>query len=921
MRPVSLKISAFGPYAGSVDIPMSELGEKGLYLITGDTGAGKTTIFDAICFALYGEASGANRDNSMLRSMYAESGTPTEVELTFIPGGKEYKIRRNPEYMHPKKRGEGETKQVAEAELTYPEGTVVTKTKDVTAAVESLLGINKDQFSQIAMLAQGDFLKLLLASSKERMDIFRELFKTGNYVTLQRNLEDRQKTLYVEVQEEKRSVNQYISGIQVDADDVLSLDVDKAKSEEMLTEEVVELLDKLIDEDEESKKKLDEELKDINKNLEDVSTKIGAAQALEKAKENIAIAKAQIRVEEPKISEAEEARDEAKKALGKKAEIEKQAHAIEIKMSDYDALEKLQGEIKTAEENEEKERNKLDKNIDLRKEKTSEADELKKTQAAYTDTSVIIEKYKAEILQIDNEILALDELKDVLVTYFDGVEDLEKKRENYKELASEFERLNGIYESMDKAFRDGQAGVLAERLKEGERCPVCGSLEHPAPAHLSDEVPSEEQLKKAKEKAEKARGIRDEAATSISSQNDVLDEKKKGIINDCIKRLDTEDIDAAEELIKEKKTSLNNSKQDIEKAKRDEEKKAEEKVRLDKQIPELEKEIENLNIDIEKLSGICSSLRTSIEEKTKNVKSLKDGLTFDNKKDAEAEITKLQNAAKELQGNYEKAEEEYSKKKDDINKLKADITANEKTISESDAVDIEAESDKQRKLQDAQKDCIERGEIVASRLKNNTSIRTNITEKSKSLAAVEKKLQWVQALSKTANGKLNDKEKIALEAYVQSTYFDRIINRANLRLVTMSDGQYELIRAKEAASKQGKSGLDLNVVDHYNGSVRSVKTLSGGESFMASLSLALGLSDEVQSSAGGIKIDTMFVDEGFGSLDPEALDLAYKALAGLTEGNRLVGIISHVSELKSRIDNQIVVTKGKSGGSFIKVVV
>ncbi len=190
-----------------------------------------------------------------------------------------------------------------------------------------------------------------------------------------------------------------------------------------------------------------------------------------------------------------------------------------------------------------------------------------------------------------------------------------------------------------------------------------------------------------------------------------------------------------------------------------------------------------------------------------------------------------------------------------------------------------------------------------------------------SIAEIEQKLQWVRALSETANGQLSGKDKVKLETYIQTTYFDRIINRANLRLLTMSGGQYELMRMKEAANAKSQSGLDLGVKDHYNGSERSVKTLSGGESFMASLSLALGLSDEVQSSAGGIQIDTMFVDEGFGSLDPEALDMAYKALAGLTEGNRLVGIISHVADLKERIDKQVVVTKEKTGGSFIEVVV
>ena len=241
-------------------------------------------------------------------------------------------------------------------------------------------------------------------------------------------------------------------------------------------------------------------------------------------------------------------------------------------------------------------------------------------------------------------------------------------------------------------------------------------------------------------------------------------------------------------------------------------------------------------------------------------------------------------------------------------------------MEESESIDIEKTKEEQHKLKDRQQELIEEGETVAGRLDSNKRTRSNIVARASSMADIEKKLSWVKTLSDTASGKISGKDKVMLETYVQMTYFDRIIRRANLRLVTMSGGQYELVRLKEADNVKSQSGLDLGVIDYYNNTTRSVKTLSGGESFMASLSLALGLSDEVQSSAGGIRIDTMFVDEGFGSLDPDALDMAYKALAGLIEGNRLVGIISHVSELKNKIDRQIVVTKEKSGGSRVELV-
>ena len=270
MRPLFLKMSAFGPYAGYTEIPMEELGEQGLYLITGDTGAGKTTIFDAICFALFGEASGENRDASMFRSKYADKDTPTEVELRFSHAGKEYTVNRNPEYMRPAKKGDGYTKQVADAKLYLPDGKVITKLKSVTQEIESILGINKDQFSQIAMLAQGDFMKLLLADTKERMEIFRELFKTQNYRALQKRLDDESKSVYGLLADSKKSIEQYIANIQVDQDDVLSIDVEKAIVGNMTTEAVVELLDRLTDQDAVLKDKLNTELENISKDLEKV---------------------------------------------------------------------------------------------------------------------------------------------------------------------------------------------------------------------------------------------------------------------------------------------------------------------------------------------------------------------------------------------------------------------------------------------------------------------------------------------------------------------------------------------------------------------------------------------------------------------------------------------------------------------------
>ena len=302
------------------------------------------------------------------------------------------------------------------------------------------------------------------------------------------------------------------------------------------------------------------------------------------------------------------------------------------------------------------------------------------------------------------------------------------------------------------------------------------------------------------------------------------------------------------------------------------------------------------------------------------LKELKETLEFESKKAALERIKELDKESKALSKAFDDAKKSLDKAEKAVYSLEADISSNSRTIEKSDQVDVDKEKERQTELKGRQSENIRDAKTVSGRAVTNEDIRKNIIKQSGSISAIEKELQWARALSDTANGKLKGKDKVMLETYIQMTYLDRIIERANLRLMTMSSGQYELIRLKEADNVKSQSGLDLGVIDHYNGSSRSVKTLSGGESFIASLSLALGLSDEVQASAGGIQIDTMFVDEGFGSLDADTLDQAYRALAGLTEGDRLVGIISHVADFRDRIDKQIVVTKKKSGGSIAEII-
>lgn len=923
MRPLYLRLSAFGPYAGRTEIPMDRLGTQGLYLITGDTGAGKTTIFDAISFALYGEASGQNRDAGMLRSKYAADNVPTEVELVFAHAGKEYTVKRNPKYMRAAKRGKGQTAQNADAELHMPDGTVITNDGKVTDAVEGLLGVDKDRFSQIAMLAQGEFYNLLFKDTKDRIKIFREIFKTQNFRTLQERLNSEQDEIGKQVECDKKSVAQYIAGIRAESESPLAAEVEEAKAGRMLTVDVIELLDRLTEHDSALKVALDNELAGINSELEKVNANIGAAGALAAAKQSLEEAEYELPAEEAKIADLEAALEEAREALEDKAEIERNSALIgeELSKSKYDEVKKLQTDIDNSDRQcRTKSANLLTLDEALRGKK-AEFEKMKAEQSSLKDSAAEIARLNAALKEIDAEKTSLDEFSTALGKYHTGIDELKAAQDDYTKKDAEFKRLNLLYEMMEQAFRDGQAGILAAKLSEGDACPVCGSRSHPSPARLLDDVPTEKELNAAKKNANKARDDREKSAMDAEGRMKTLEACETQLREKSRKLLGEENIEKAEAGLDAAVGDCVKRRDATNAALKTAKEQDQRRTALEERIPKLDDEIGRDTESVAALKAEIAADKSALEEKTKSLISLKEGLKFADKNAAEAEKKRLDVQAKAIQTACDNAVKALNDQKTKVSNLKTAIETHKNTINSSKAagLNLEEEEEKLAELTLAQSECDSRRISVNSRLDANTKIRGDIVAKSSSIADIEKKLQWMKALSDTANGKISGKDKVELETYIQMTYFDRIIDRANLRLMTMSAGQYELIRLKEGRDKKTKTGLDLGVIDHYNGSERSVKTLSGGESFMASLSLALGLSDEVQSSAGGIKIDTLFVDEGFGSLDAEALNQAYRALAGLTEGNRLVGIISHVDGLKERIDKQIVVTKNRSGGSSARI--
>lgn len=918
MRPTKLTISAFGPYAGRIELDMDKLGSSGLYLITGDTGAGKTMIFDAITFALYGNPSGTSRDASMLRSKYADASTPTEVELEFTHNGETHKIRRNPDYVRPAKRGTGMVKQNADAELICPDGKTYSKVREVDKKILEILGIDRKQFSQIVMLAQGDFMQLLLADTKQRQEIFRELFQTKFYQLIQNRLKSDSKNVYGACMDAKKSIEQYIADIRCEESSIYHPQLETAKAGKLSIEKVIELLGYIIEADKKDENASKDRLADLDDRTASVNEKIGTARTA-----------AQIKSKKEKLQEQESilitAESDAKEKLKdedaekeKIASLKKAADDQERELPKYEAYEKICINLQaTKKELSSFETQLAEKNRVIEALKTSIAqmkDELAKIDG--DDNIDLITRQIADETALQSE---LSDLQKDLKTFRQLEKEYKTAVDHYEEKRAIYEKANAEYVQTNRLFMDAQAGLLAKTLKDGIPCPVCGSVEHPEPASLPDEAPTEEGLKKAKKNLDKAMEEASTASGSVNACQGKMDTKKESVssqVNKLLGSVTFEEAEAkAEELkasSKEKEESLNNRLTILKKN-------AKRKKELEEKTPKKEEQLKQSENEKTDLSIKIAAGKTKAEGLEKQACDAKSELTHKDKAEAlqciaktKKDYTAKEKALEALQAEYNRVSEEYKNVVKEIKVLSDQLN----DMEEYSLPELEEErssiTTERNKLLEAQK-------RYNASLTANRTIQKNIIASNKEYNELETKYRWISSLSNTANGLISGKDKIMLETYIQTTYFERIIRRANLRFMIMSDGQYELKRSEDAENLKSQSGLELSVIDHYNGTTRSVKTLSGGESFLASLSLALGLSDEIQSSVGGVQIDTMFADEGFGTLDADALEQAYSALASLTDGHRLVGIISHVDTLKEKISKQIVVTKGRTGGSTAEI--
>ncbi len=918
MRPLKITMSAFGPYAGEVTLDMQKLGKSGIYLITGDTGAGKTTVFDAISYALYGEASGNYRENTTLRSKYASADTPTFVELEFEYNNEIYKINRNPEYPRPNKRGEGFTKQSANAELVMPDGSVITKIKEVSAKVEEIIGINKNQFSQIAMIAQGDFRKLLNCETNERSKIFRKIFKTEPY----HNIEIKLSSLFNELkrnrEKEKSGIEQYINQLNCNKNDTLFLELERAKSGDVLIEDVIKLAGEIINKDALEYTKTQKNIESINEEIEKINSNIKLYENQEATKKAYAKASAQLEELKTKRNDCEKAYKSAEAQRERLDDLTRKINLINSKMPKYDELKSLENSINERTQSFEKSNNSLklkQQEITLLE---KEIDEKSKALEEVKGADLLVQKLNVQKEEINKKAEALKELKTEIDRCKTEQKNLKNAQSFAKSALDEYGALENEYNQIYIAFFNEQAGIIADELKDGEPCPVCGSTSHPNLARKSENAPSQADVesaqnlvKKAQEKADKARDTAsalksrfDEIAANVKSAAKKLFGTDDNVFDDYNSNINAlkKEYDDTLALLKTANEKLNLYQ------------------KLDKEIPKIQEKQKSLSDEISTLNTQKASDEAFISENTKRVTSIKSELDFESADLAKDKLKEYTNLSNDIKNAIEKSKNDFDDIKSKYDTQKGTKASLEKALKEFKEIDLASLKEKSLKLNEYKKDVDKTAKSLYSRIESNKLLVDNISEKRDILKGYDDKYVWLKALSETANGDISGKEKITLETFVQMTYFDSIIRKANIRLLTMSDGQYELVRRSDAETLKKNEGLALDVIDHFNGSSRSVSTLSGGESFMASLCLALGLSDEIQSSNGGIKLDTMFVDEGFGSLDGEALDRALSALTSLSQGNRLVGIISHVDALRDRIDNKIVITKDRTFGSNAQII-
>ena len=868
----------------------------------------------------------------MLRCKYADDKTPTFVELEFEVHGVRYTVRRNPEYQRPKARGEGMTTEKADATLTYPDTRPpVTKAKDVTAAVQEIIGLDYNQFSQIVLIAQGQFTKLLNASTEERSRIFRKLFRTQRYAQLQERLQAEASALNQQRTAQNAKLDSLLGGLQFSPEDP-DAEALRALCAQTVPETALALLDALTARQAAALEEVGTALQATEAQLDTVQQQLGAAAQAQRLAQQLAARQAELAAAKPALDAA---RAEAGRHAGDAAQLDAltaQVTQAQSALAAYDALDTLcrqQTEARDAARLAAAQAHKRRTQLDSLNAALAAA-ETELAALADADTRLLALQNRSAQLTQRGEALA--KLEQRLADCQRQAKTAHKAQESYRAAAAAQDEARARRDALERAFLDAQAGLLAESLVEGAPCPVCGSTHHPARALLPHTAPTQAQVEAARQAAAEADRQAQNASAAAQSALAAANEAKTSLRRDA-ETLLPERFTAPEgtvpltfalmtNVLAEENAALQTAQTDCKAQCRQADADCRRKAQLEadrqekiRQRPALEQAAAEADRSAAAQNASADALEEQIAER-------RAALPYPRRADAQAALDKLEADRRTLrtgmdtaQRKLKQAEQTVAAAEAAVEALTAQQTAAQKELPARSAEELTAQ---QTELTAARETLRSREKQLSAQLLPNRKTAAQYRAAAEARQTLESRWQWVSALAATAGGTLTSKQKIKLEAYIQMNYLDRILRYANTRLMQMTAGQYELERIG-AENQRSQSGLDLGVIDHYNGTRRSVKTLSGGESFKASLALALGLSDEVQSSAGGIRLDTLFLDEGFGSLDEESLELAIRVLSGLTEGDRLVGIISHVGALKDRIDRQVVVHKARTGGSTVEL--
>ncbi len=926
MRPVRLTLSAFGSYADCTEIDFEAFSDGSLYLIAGNTGAGKTTIFDAVTFALFGSASGSVRDNSRrFRSKYADSSTDTFVELVFENKGQRYRVKRNPEYSRQSKREKRDklVRVSAGAELCGENGEVIAAdSKKTTAAIIEILGVNEKQFRQMVMLAQGEFQKLLIAGSDERMEIFRHLFRTEKYNMIQNRIaedfgesERERKELKNEVLREIRSAvipeGCESFGFNENFEVMSAADIESA----------LKTVNSQIDEDRNDNAVLRKEFEEINRKYDSLLEKITESEQLrnnyrilDELEKELVVLSSQAEAAETELESAESNMPEAERL---KSEIA----VLNAELEDYGRLSVLSDESKTLTGEIEK----AEKRIEELKSGNEILKKELETDIKSTDSLNSLEKQLIEINhkceKLEGKKKEAGEITALIDIFLTNSKKLEEKQNEYVKAYEVYEAAYRSYEEKNRSFLNEQAGILArDALFDGMPCPVCGSAVHPSPAKPGNDAPDEKELTQAKKLSDTAR----EMAEKLSAEAAVLRGENQSQIERIITRGKELFPDIPLEKLKDAAlTETESLEKEYLNLKNDEKRFKKEIVILKKTaaaIPARRDEIMNRDETAEKMSVNLNEFRQKLAVTDSERESLLSRLSCSSEKEANAVISSKEKRIKEIAEKIAAAGNRFKEITDNKRITEGKVQQLKKSIDGKTVDNTDLLYEEQAELRNRRKDIENKLEETGIRISMNTNAAADIEKTGKKLAEIEEEYGWKKSLCETLKGNISGKAKLSLEIYAQMAYFDRILERANSRFEYLTDGQYTMIRNDDEDNLRSKTGLDISVIDHNNGSVRNVRTLSGGESFKASLSLALGLADEVSANSGGIRMDALFVDEGFGSLDEESLQQAIRVLMQLAEGNRQIGIISHVSELREYIDHQILVEKDRLGVSHVLMI-